>query len=255
MTVTHYTPLTVILSKIRKEANRVKAKEHSKREVAQGLIKSRFGKHVWNREAYDAAKAFNEAHGLHNKLDHTQRTLRAYTAMRNGRKHKPPITLAGPNWNDMSKPGTRRVAAERRMVERIAKAVEILSFGIEELSNVYDPTELIVKKDRPLGTSLEGLVNLTQTLASYGRLPIPQYGRQQHSGAQPNEKVCINCRDRFVGLGSSCPQCELDRKNTRLAEISADRRARAQNNLQIARDIKKISKTIRQTEKRMRDHD
>jgi hypothetical protein len=173
-------------------------------------------------------------------------------------RSKDKITLAGPDMRiKKRKPGEERAEAEQRMIERIQRAVEIMTFGIEELSQCQDVAPPNVAM--PLPTSLSRLADLTISLAKAGRLPAPEFVTLNRMTTRINSRRCSNCGDHFISQGWSihgnCPRCEDTKHNTRLAEISAERRSREQAAKWVAEDVKRMTRIINQTEKKARRHD
>lgn len=180
----------------------------------------------------------------------------ASEATKNNKKRPP--TVFGPDMR-IKKQENERLKAERRMLERLQKAVEILVFGIEELSQGSieddrrpDPAHHRHNRKRELHVSTDRLMELTRMLAKAANMDEPEFtGVYRKPGQRPYVKRCINCGFQHQELSSHCLQCEEIRKNTRLAELAAEARARAAQNVEIARDIKAISKAFRDTQRKL----
>jgi hypothetical protein len=179
-------------------------------------------------------------------------------------KSKDNVTLAGPDMRiKKKKPGEERAAAEQRMMERIQRAVDIMTFGIEELCQCQDTR----KSNSPgLPISLGRLVELTQSLAKAGHLPMPEFVGLNRMATRINSRVCMNCGGYFISQGgrpmsggflnySSCPRCEEIKQDTKLAEISAERRSREQAMKWVTEDVKRMTRILNETEKKARKHD
>ncbi len=163
-------------------------------------------------------------------------------------KHnKTNLTLAGPDMR-IKKPPNQRLLAEERMMERIKKAVEILSFGVEELS-LASIDEDRKRIDRLLCISLDRLMGIIHELALAAKMPQPQFAAQRKPGARPSTKYCMNCGAHHNELSNRCAQCEEDRKDSKLHEASEERRAKMHMNQLIAQDIKRISQSFRNIQK------
>ena len=172
-------------------------------------------------------------------------------------KKRPP-SVSGPDMR-IKKQENERLRAERRMIERLQKAVEILVFGIEELSqgSINDDRRAETKPDqrtrkRELHVSVDRLMELTRMLAKAANMGEPEFTAvYRRPGQRPYVKRCLDCGFQHYELTARCVQCEQTRKESNVARWSEEARERARQNNEIARDIKAISKAFRDTQRKL----
>lgn len=180
----------------------------------------------------------------------------ASEATKNNKKRPP--SVFGPDMR-IKKPENERLKAERRMIERLQKAVEILVFGIEELSQASSTDDR--RPDHPqhshhrkgeLHVSTDRLMELTRMLAKAANMHEPEFTAvYRRPGQRPHIKRCLDCGFQHYELTARCVQCEQTRKESNIARWSEEARERARQNNEIARDIRAISKAFRDTQRKL----
>lgn len=164
-------------------------------------------------------------------------------------RNKDKITLPGIDMRIKKKPNERLIA-EERMISRIMKAMEILSFGLEELSMAKIDDFYCRQNRRLLGHTDDAIIEIIRRLASIAKVPAPTFAVHREAGRTATTKRCIDCGAHHNQIGNPrCEQCQADIRDSKAREQSEQRRNREQNNQQIAADIKRISKTFRDIQK------
>jgi len=160
---------------------------------------------------------------------------------------------------DHSNENDELAAAEQRMVDRLVKAIEMISFGIAELSELYSRRTIQRREsaNNPLGCSLSSLADLTRTMARFARQPVPEFAtfRQPGSSQPLGRHRCARCSELFEpGPGEIyCEVCTFRVENIRQA--SEQRRTRERFAAEQDLFTKELSKAIGKLEKRLRGDD
>lgn len=210
-------------------------------------------KRVRDREAYDAAAAFNREHGIECRKIHDpafNAALRLagdpYQKKSYAKKH--PVTLANFAEPDMKQKQPAFVdeyaEAEERMRERCKRAVDMLVFGMEELSQLSSiPDD---GSQRTINQSF--MVDTVHRLCAYAKIPIPDLSFRQKAQRLQNKK-CSSCGCKIYDTDNDmCVSCSINVSEDELQLIGRDRREREQ----AEKEIKRLKKSINKIERNMR---
>lgn len=240
MTVTHGTPQASIRSAISREKRKVHARERHhvvkfNRDVLNQVIR--------NPKAYAAAiKA--DTKGKIRKLlgDEYRPTPTWKKTIAKKKVTLPKITLSQPAFIDEYQ------KAEDRMKERAKKAVEMLCFGIEELSIAQSAKKTRLNAQQ---INIGFMINVVQNLCTYARIPAPEISGLRISGITGNRK-CLDCGASLSPneSGDLCSDCKPD--TSTIKALSEQRRQQERDELRATREIKKLRKQLKQMEKGLR---
>lgn len=230
--------------------------ERAKGKADVRIRRAKYGfrfKRVHNQKAYDAGKEFNREHGIecHKIRDPALNAILRlagdpYRSKVYAKAH--PVTLANMAEPDMKQKQPAYVdeyaEAEDRMRERCKRAVDMLVFGMEEISQVGSTPD-----DNSRRTINQGfMVDTIYRLCSYAKIPIPDLSSKQHKQKLQNKK-CTNCGCKIYDTDNDmCVDCSINIDVDELQLIGKDRREREQ----AEKEIRRLQKSINKIEKKMR---
>lgn len=136
-------------------------------------------------------------------------------------------------------------AAEERMVERVRRCVDLLTFGLNEL--IEAPPSLRRKKDN--GENIQSFIDVIVKLAHFAGDEPPQFNFQRKPGQKAHVRHCVDCNDVLGPDDVGHDLCAICRPDTSHIKVASQQRREREAR---EREVKAMGKTINKLARRLR---